>query len=110
MPPDRFIFDVNRLIVRREKLDPVTVGVAKVKEAGQPGAEVSRRAEFDVPRHAGADQEVRGGHELHGLWHGVSKVMDTGAVALCENDVVRIAFALKENEYRLLVIGIDDIF
>src|SRR5580698_4352233 len=37
LPPDWFIFDINRLIMRGEKLNPVTVGVAKVKEAAKPG-------------------------------------------------------------------------
>ena len=71
---------------------------------------MSCRTEFHMTGQAGTNQQVRSGHELHGFRHGVCKVMDTRTIGLRENDVMWVAFSLKENEDRLFAVGSDYVF
>ena len=77
-----------------EKLNSMTVGIAKVHEAGIARAEMSVRAVFNGSSVPVLRQLIADEHEVIGLRDGECRVVEARARSMSKHDVVRVSLAL----------------
>src|SRR5262245_19196542 len=101
IPTHRLVLDIHHLVVGIEQLDAVSVGIAQVHEERVTGS-MAARPEFDIGGKTHLGREVADIEEMIGLRNSKRGVVQPRPVAGGKDNVVRVAFALQEDEEQIL--------
>src|SRR6266436_2079224 len=101
VPAHRLVLDVHHLVMGVEQLDAVTVRIAHIDEERVAWA-MAARSELDIGGKAHLGGEIADVEEVIGFRDRERGVMEPRPCPGGEDDIVRVALALQEDEQQLL--------